>query len=66
MMIVDHGPQIRQAAANLQNPIGPIVDAHDIQLVILPGGIVIVAALICLSFSTGLLLSHKQYEEPPG
>ncbi|KAI0156228.1 major facilitator superfamily domain-containing protein [Pestalotiopsis sp. NC0098] len=32
--------------------VGPIVDAHDIQLVILPGGIGIVAALICLSFST--------------
>ncbi|ETS85260.1 hypothetical protein PFICI_03285 [Pestalotiopsis fici W106-1] len=32
--------------------VGPIVDAHDIQVLIVPGGIGIIAALVCLSFST--------------
>lgn len=32
---------------------GPIFDAHDIRVLIIPGSIGIVAAIMCMSVSTG-------------
>jgi hypothetical protein len=34
-------------------PLGPIFDAHDIRVLIIPGSIGIVAAIMCMSVSTG-------------
>lgn len=39
---------------------GPIFDAHDIRVLIVPGSIGIVAAIMCMSVSTGMLICQNQ------
>lgn len=41
--------------------LGPIFDAHNIEVLLLPGSVGILASLICLSFSTGIFEPHIVY-----
>jgi hypothetical protein len=47
--------------ANAKNRIGPIFDAHDVKVLLVPGTVGICLSLLCLSFSTGSLLPRSPY-----
>lgn len=44
----------------LTGTIGPIFDAYDIKLLVVPGAIGIVASIVCVSFSTGMFLHRDR------